>query len=103
MRIPGIGTTSALRIVRQRRVRAIKYEDLKRMGVVLKRAKYFITCSGKYYGIKSMAPDTIRNDLLGIGNEHQISMFEESSTQLTHGGNPWDNVGKRNKDIIRGN
>ena len=75
LRVPGVGTTSALRIVRQRRVGAVKYEDLKKMGVVLKRAKYFITCSGKYFGIKSMVPDEIRNDLLGTGDGEQLSMF----------------------------
>lgn len=53
MRIPGIGSTSAYRILRQRRVAAVKYDDLKKMGVVLKRAKYFLTCSGKYYGRES--------------------------------------------------
>jgi hypothetical protein len=89
LRIPGIGGTSALRIVRQRKVAAVKYEDLKKMGVVLKRARYFLTCSGKYYGGKDLIPEYIRgkalesegirNNLLPINDEIQISMFSPGS------------------------
>lgn len=47
LRIPGIGPTSVMKIVKARRHGAITFEMLKRMGVVLKRAQYFITCNGK--------------------------------------------------------
>lgn len=50
MRVPGIGYKMAEKIVRARRIAPLSYEDLKRMRVVLKRARYFITCQGKYYG-----------------------------------------------------
>jgi len=50
MRVPGIGHRMASRIVRARRVGPLTFEDLKRMRVVLKRARYFITCNGRYYG-----------------------------------------------------
>ena len=50
MRVPGIGYKMAEKIVRARRVAPLSYEDLKRMRVVLKRARYFITCKGMYYG-----------------------------------------------------
>lgn len=49
LRVPGIGVTSAKRILQSRRWAALGFEDLKKMGVVLKRAKYFILCKGKYY------------------------------------------------------
>jgi len=79
LRIPGVGTVSAYRILRQRRVCAVKYEDLKKMGVVLKRAKYFLTCSGKYYGgisgIKEPEPEQIRQALTFADGGEQISMF----------------------------
>lgn len=85
LRIPGVGATSALRIVRQRRLAAVRFDDLKKIGVVLKRAKYFITCSGRYYGGTDIAPeyiknevlasDRIRNRLLPIDDNVQISMF----------------------------
>ncbi len=47
LRIPGIGVKSARRIVSARRFGRLTFEDLKKIGVVLKRALYFITCSGK--------------------------------------------------------
>lgn len=49
LKIPGIGVKSAKRILSSRRVFKISFDDLKKMGVVLKRAKYFITCNGKYF------------------------------------------------------
>ena len=54
LRIPGIGVTSAKRIISSRKRFTINFDDLKRMGVVLKRAKYFITCNNKYFIDKSM-------------------------------------------------
>ena len=50
LRVPGIGVTSARRIIQARRhcpVGMLSFADLKKLGVVLKRARYFITCSGK--------------------------------------------------------
>ncbi len=47
LRVPGIGVKSAQRIVRARRFGRLTFEDLKKIGVVLKRALYFITCNGK--------------------------------------------------------
>ena len=75
LRIPGVGNVSALRIVRQRRLAVVKYEDLKKMGVVLKRARYFLTCSGRYYGDRCMEPAYIKDQILGLENGIQISMF----------------------------
>lgn len=47
LRVPGIGVKSARRIVQARRNGSLNFEHLKKIGVVLKRAVYFITCSGK--------------------------------------------------------
>ena len=47
LRVPGIGYTSARRIVRARKMGSLDFPDLKKMGVVLKRALYFVTCKGK--------------------------------------------------------
>lgn len=47
LRIPGIGPKSALRILSARRQQHLGIAELKRMGVVLKRAQYFITCNGR--------------------------------------------------------
>lgn len=47
LRVPGIGTKSALRIVRARAHGNLTFQDLKKIRIVLKRAQYFITCAGK--------------------------------------------------------
>ena len=47
LRIPGVGVMSARRIVQARRGQKLQFEHLKALGVVLKRAQYFITCGGK--------------------------------------------------------
>ncbi len=47
LRVPGIGTKSARRILAARRHAKLSFDDIKKMGVVLKRALYFITCDGK--------------------------------------------------------
>ena len=47
LRVPGIGVRSAQRIVRARRGGRLDFADLKKLGVVLKRAQYFITCAGR--------------------------------------------------------
>ena len=49
LRVPGIGVTSAKRIIRARRNFNLNFDNLKGLGVVLKRAIYFITCDGKYF------------------------------------------------------
>lgn len=49
LKIPGIGVISAKKIIRARRTFLLDFEALKKLGVILKRAKYFITCKGKYF------------------------------------------------------
>ena len=49
LRIPGIGVISAKKIIKARREFSLDFTSLKNLGVVLKRAKYFITCKGKYF------------------------------------------------------
>ncbi len=82
LRIPGVGTLSALRIVRQRNHRSVKYEDLKKMGVVLKRAKFFLTCNGKYYGGRDLLPEKIRGEILGEHDGVQMSIFQQRPPSL---------------------
>jgi putative DNA modification/repair radical SAM protein len=47
LRVPGIGVRSAQRIVYARRASALTFDGLKKLGIVMKRARYFITCNGK--------------------------------------------------------
>jgi putative DNA modification/repair radical SAM protein len=64
LRIPGVGIRSAQRIVSSRKFAKLRYEDLKKLGVVLKRAKFFITCDGKYFLKKSLDDNSIKLNLL---------------------------------------
>ena len=88
LRVPGIGYRSARRIVKARRLGTLDYPDLKKMGVVLKRAVYFITCGGKQmYPVKLQEDYILRNIL--DGNEklqpgfkqepayEQLSLFDD--------------------------
>lgn len=86
LRVPGIGYKSAQRIVAARRTATLSFSDLKKIGVVLKRALYFITCSGKmmyntkleenYICSHLMADKTqIPKDLRNSGYR-QISLFD---------------------------
>lgn len=87
LRIPGVGVRSAQRILMTRRVHSLSFEDLKKIGVVLKRAKYFITCKGKYYGDVSFNDEKIRTRLLYMDkpklddeNSKQLSFFDDIYT-----------------------
>jgi putative DNA modification/repair radical SAM protein len=80
LRIPGIGVTSAQKIVKARRYGALTFNNLKKMRIVLKRAKYFITCSGKHMDYQDNV-DEVRNGLLAADrhavahNYNQLTLF----------------------------
>ena len=87
LRVPGIGYKSAGRIVKARRMGSIGFEDLKKMGVVLKRALYFITCGGKMMYPVRIDEDYITRNLLNTKEKlpegadgmtfRQISLFDD--------------------------
>ncbi len=85
LRIPGIGTLSASRILRQRRAAALTYDDLKRMGVVLKRAKHFITINGRYYG-SSLQPEDLREHFLLQSGGQQLDLFAQPGPRFLDNG-----------------
>lgn len=69
LRIPGIGVKSAGRIMTARRMGTLDYDSLKKFGVVLKRAMYFITCNGKMMIPLRMNRSFILTNLLGLGEK----------------------------------
>lgn len=87
LRVPGIGYKSASRIVKARRMGMLDFEDLKKMGVVLKRALYFITCKGKMMYPIRMDEDYITRNLLNTKEKlpegadgmsfRQLSLFDD--------------------------
>ncbi|MBD5137318.1 MAG: putative DNA modification/repair radical SAM protein [Lachnospiraceae bacterium] len=65
LRVPGIGPISAKRIVAARKHNILDFNDIKKMGVVLKRALYFITCSGKMMYPTKLEENYITRQLVG--------------------------------------
>lgn len=82
LRIPGIGLTSAKRIMRARRLSSLTYEGIKKIGVVLTRAKHFITINGKYYGQFSMREDMIYEAISEKKDRIQLNLFDEIDENL---------------------
>lgn len=83
LRVPGIGVRGAKRIVVARRVGPITFEGLKRLGVVMKRCQYFVTCSGKMLPGLRCSPQSVYRQLVGIEQAglpgetwRQLSLFD---------------------------
>lgn len=90
LRVPGIGVKSAQRIIQARRYAELDFSDLKKIGVVLKRALYFITCKGKMMYPVKIEEDYIINHMLdlkeklppgvgGTGVYEQLSLFDDTT------------------------
>lgn len=89
LRIPGIGVKSAQRIVGARRHGNLDFTALKKIGVVLKRALYFITCNGRMLYNTKIEEDYITRNLLNVKEKlpfdkdgmtyRQLSMFDDKS------------------------
>lgn len=97
LRIPGVGVKSARRILRARRSCKLDFDSLKRIGVVLKRAHYFITCNGKMMYRTKIDENYITRQILDLDRKknweleynvtfRQLSLFDDQSI-LAAGGN----------------
>lgn len=94
LRVPGIGYQSAQRIVKARKAAQLRFEDLKKIGVVLKRALYFITCNGKMMYPTKIEEDYITRNLLSVMDKKPIGLDENMTykqlslfdTQMKQGG-----------------
>ena len=83
LRIPGVGVTSARRILTARRAAPLTFDVLKKVGVVLKRAQYFITCGGKMLPGLRVRDDhvlghlaALEKPLLMAAMPEQLSLFD---------------------------
>lgn len=84
LRVPGIGVKSAQRIVNARRTASLDFPSLKKIGVVLKRALYFITCNGRMmYRTKLEEDYIVRNLTADAKDRQQFSSDGMSYRQLT--------------------
>lgn len=89
LRVPGIGVKSAQRIITARRVGRLNFDNLKKIGVVLKRAGHFITCQGKTYETYSKNELLVKESLVSakllpkskravVGQMSLLSMINEN-------------------------
>lgn len=90
LRVPGIGVKSAQRIVRARRASALRTEDLQKIGVVMKRAQYFITVSGRAAVPGRITPNLLLNALISDQgmreipvHGQQLSFFDPTNEDLS--------------------
>lgn len=82
LRVPGIGTNSVRRIIKARKYAKLSFTDLKKMGVVLKRALYFITCDGRMMYNTKLDESYITRHL--IYNERPDTMLLADNKSCTY-------------------
>lgn len=63
-RIPGLGLKSVHKIMQARKFRRLGWEHLKKIGVAVNRAKYFVTCFSSEFETKDLLPEVIRGKIL---------------------------------------
>jgi len=85
LRIPGVGVTSARRIVAARRSGRLRIDDLRKLGVVMKRAQYFLTASGRVADGLRFTPDSLLRNLIAAERPQlpqqelvQLSLFDSA-------------------------
>lgn len=86
LKIPGIGVTGAKKIISARRYSTLYFLDLKKMNITLKRAKYFITCNGKYFLDSDLFNKNfitksliLEEKIPSKSNNTQLSLFNEAN------------------------
>jgi len=86
LRIPGVGVTGAKRIVTARRTGSLNFDGLRKLGIVLKRAQYFITCGGKIADGLKITQDAVLRSLMSeksLGMYHHNLPFDATPEQLS--------------------
>ncbi len=81
LRVPGIGSKNAYKILQARKYTKLQFSDLIKMRIALKRAKHFITCDGKFFGEKK--EEAVRGLLALAERQEQVQQLDLfSSTPL---------------------
>lgn len=83
LRVPGIGPRSACRIVEARKHANLDFDSLRKMGVVLKRARYFITCGGQMMDRIPIEQSYIGNELVWGNHRENFRISSPSHKQLS--------------------
>lgn len=83
LRVPGIGVKSAQRILQTRRTGPISFDGLKRIGVVLRRAQYFLLCQGKMVEGLRVTPESVLRALISKQDYEAALRVQEQPQQLS--------------------
>lgn len=82
LRIPGIGTQSALKIIQARKFGKLRSDQLKKIGIAYNRAKFFMRCADSPYQLNDPEPQHIKHLILSESNskylkvpQNQLSLF----------------------------
>lgn len=82
LRIPGIGAKSVHKIIYARRYRLLNWEHLKKIGIALNRAQYFITCNSPVFEKRDLTSSAIKSAILNnstskyrASQPDQLSLF----------------------------
>ena len=79
LRVPGVGPLGARRILSARRWRSLDYDSLKKLGIVMKRARYFITCGGRMTPELRMKPEGVLRTLTALEDPVNAPQYEQLS------------------------
>ena len=82
LRVPGIGVKSARRIIVARRAGSMDFDGLKKLGVVMKRAQFFITCRGRSLEGLSLRREYVMRSLMSADTAKQLEMPEQEQLSL---------------------
>lgn len=83
LRVPGIGVRSAQKIMTTRKVQFLSFENVKKLGIVIKRARYFITCKGKYFGDTDIDSLSIKTRLISKPESKLLKDYVPTFEQLS--------------------
>jgi predicted DNA-binding helix-hairpin-helix protein len=79
LRVPGIGVQSAQKIVKARKFGKLNWQHLKKMGIAVNRARYFITCNSQEFERRDLTGTRIKQFILA---ESASKYLKNSTTQL---------------------
>lgn len=85
LRVPGLGVVSARRILTARRTGPLRLENLPKLGVVMKRAQYFLTANGRMADGLRFTQDSLLRNLIAVEQSllpqpemRQLSLFDDA-------------------------
>ena len=88
LRVPGIGVVSAKRIIQARKTKRLKPEDISKLGIVLKRAQYFLMADGIYMGKVGLENPHLSHYLQDGATNPQLDLFSETGREWPSLPNP---------------